>query len=63
MNNMRKIRKERGLTQFELAKLSNINPSSISNLESGKIYFYPGWLKRIAEVLEVDPEEIIKGGE
>lgn len=61
MNNLKSARKSKGLSQFELAKLSNVTPSDISRLENNKIYAYPGWRKRIAKALGVEVEQIWKG--
>ncbi|WAM36575.1 helix-turn-helix domain-containing protein [Caldicellulosiruptor acetigenus] len=52
---IRHLRKEKGLTQKELAKLTGISQSYISELEAG-IKTNPSIeiAKRIAEVLEID---------
>jgi len=57
---IRKIRKEKGLSQVELANNIGKDQQSIQRLESGKInpsFFY---LYEISEGLEVDLEELIK---
>lgn len=58
MNNLKVIRISKGLSQFELSKLSNIAQSDISGVENNKIYPYPKWRKRISEALQVSEKEI-----
>lgn len=58
LNNLRKIREERELTQFELAKLTNIYPSNISEVERGLRIAYPSWKERLAEALGVPEHEL-----
>ena len=61
-NNLRKIRKERGLSQLRLSFLTGIAPSEISRIENEWQRAFPGWRKRFARALgtteaEVFPEE------
>lgn len=58
MNNLKSIRKSKGLSQFELAKLANVTPSDISRIENNKIYPYPNWRKRISKALGVSEDKI-----
>jgi len=58
MNNLREIRRIKTLSQFDLAKLSNIAPSDISRIENGKLYAHPGWRKRLSDALKVKEQEI-----
>lgn len=57
-NNLRKIRVDKGLSQLQLSYLTEISPQAISNIENNKVYIYPGWKKRLAEVLEVSEKEL-----
>lgn len=57
-NNLRKYRKEKGWSQFELAKRSNIPQSRISQVEHGKIEAYPGWRKRLSNALRIKEGQI-----
>ncbi|MDX9917062.1 MAG: helix-turn-helix transcriptional regulator [Gudongella sp.] len=58
MNNLKAVRLSKGMSQFELAKLSNVGPGEISRLENGKIFPYPGWRQKLAEALQVSEETI-----
>lgn len=60
MNNLKKIRKLKDLSQFDLAKLSNITPSDISRIENNKLYAHPGWRKRLSKALNVPEDEIFQ---
>jgi len=53
MNNLKKIRASKKLSQFDVAKLSNINPSDISRIENGKLYCQPGWRHRLSKALNI----------
>jgi len=57
-NNLKKFRKEKEWSQFELAKRSDIPQSRISQIENGKIEAYPGWRKRISVALDVEGDKI-----
>lgn len=58
MNFLKEVRKQRGLSQLTLAKLTNIAPSDISRIENGWLYPYPGWRKRLAKALGVTEAEL-----
>ncbi len=58
MNNLKKIRISRKLSQFDLAKLSDVAPSDISRIENGKLYAHPGWRERISKALNLPEHEI-----
>ena len=55
--NIQRIRKERKITQENLAELINIETISISKIETGKSYPTSENLSKIAEVLQVEPYE------
>jgi putative transcriptional regulator len=58
MNNLRKIRKEKGLSQLKLAFMTGIEPSEISRIENEWRKPYPGWRKRLADKLGVSEGEL-----
>ena len=64
-NRIKETRESKNISQLELSYKTKIAPSNISAIETFKIYLYPGWLKRIAEALEVSEDELLssnKGG-
>lgn len=58
MKNIRRKRKEKGLTQKELAELSGITREYLSYLENGKYQCTIKTAKRIAKVLDCDWMEL-----
>jgi transcriptional regulator with XRE-family HTH domain len=44
-------RLKRGLSQTRLAAMAGIHPATLSRIETGRMYPYPGWRKRLAEAL------------
>ncbi len=60
-NNLRKFREEQGLSQHQLTIKSGVPQNMISNIETGKIYPYAGWRKKLAEALGFDEMELFPG--
>lgn len=56
---IRRLRKERGLSQEELGHRAEIHPTWISHIESGRTNPAWGTVRRIATVLEVRLSEIV----
>ena len=64
-NRIKETRECKGISQLGLSYKTKIAPSNISAIETYKIHLYPGWLKRIAEALELPEDELLlsnKGG-
>ncbi len=59
--NLRKLRKERGLTQTELSKRANVHRVSISLYESGKKKPNLDSIERLATALNVKVDDLIDG--
>lgn len=59
--NLKRIRKSKGLTQSQLAEISNYSSGFIMNIESSKYLqtFSLGTLWKFAEVLNVDIREFL----
>jgi transcriptional regulator with XRE-family HTH domain len=57
-NKMAQLRRKRGLTQARLCVMSGLHPSTISRIETGVIKGGPALRQKIANVLEVEVEEI-----
>lgn len=60
MNKIREIRRQRGMTQKELAKAMNTTDMSVSRYERGETQLSVNMLKKFAEVLGCDPSDIIE---
>lgn len=56
MNRVREFRNKKGLTQLELAEITEIYQNDISQIETGGRKVFPGWRKRLSEALEVEEE-------
>jgi len=56
---IRRLRKERDLSQEELGHLSEIHPTWISHIESGRTNPAWGTVRRIAKVLDVRLSEVV----
>lgn len=57
-NNLRQYRKRAGISQLELSARTRIAPGFISGIETGKQYCWPGWRKRLADALKVEPADL-----
>jgi transcriptional regulator with XRE-family HTH domain len=62
MNNLREIRKRKGLSQLRLAMVTGISPWDISRIENGWIRPYEGWRKRLTRALGVTEAELFPEG-
>jgi transcriptional regulator with XRE-family HTH domain len=56
--NIAKIRSEKGLSQEDLAGLSEVARNYISRIENGKVSFSVPVLLRIAKALNIKPEKL-----
>ena len=59
MENLKKIRKAKGLTQKELAKLSDLSEAQISLIESGKRFPSYEALLKLAEALDCESADLL----
>lgn len=50
---LRTERERHGWSQAELARRTGIHPTTLSRLEAGKVFPYPGWKARLARALGV----------
>lgn len=57
-NNMAMYREKKGLSKQKLSQLTGISPSNLYHIETGKIFVYPGWRKRISEALDVPEADL-----
>ena len=62
-DSIKKLRKEKGMTQDELAEKLNVTRQAVSNWEMGKTQPGVDTLTRLAEIFDVSVERIIYGKE
>lgn len=60
-NNIRRTRKEKGLTQEEMAHLLNMSLTAYRDLEKGATNMLNSNISRIAEITDSSVEEIVLG--
>jgi transcriptional regulator with XRE-family HTH domain len=56
---VRKLRLEKGLSVYELADAANVGKSQLYRIEAGETNFTLCILYKLAEVLEVQPKDLI----
>ena len=57
-NNLKEVRKTKGLSQLKLSLMTGIAPTEISRIENGWLVPYPGWRKRLARALGTDEDAL-----
>ncbi len=62
-NNLKALRKARGLTQEKLAAKSGVNRTVIARFETGRNTLSTKSLLLISRALEVTTDEILRGGQ
>ena len=60
---LRELRQQRVLSMRELQQRSGVSYNTIWRLENGLTGAHPRTVRRLAEVLGVDPAELLKAGE
>ena len=58
--NLRRLRNEKGLSQDDLAYEAEVSRSYLSQLEKGAFHASLKIIGKLAEVLEVEPGELLK---
>ncbi len=58
---LRRLRRERALSQRDLSRATGVAYDTISRLESGKQRAQPRTIRKLAEALGVEPHELMKG--
>ena len=57
---LRKLRREKALSQQDLMKMTGIAQATLSDLEGGKREARASTLRKLAQALEVQPKELMK---
>ena len=57
---LRALREERFLSHRDLAKKASISPTTVLNLEAGKVEAQRRTVRKLAGALGVEPKELIK---
>ena len=60
MLELRRVRQERGISLVKLCQSTGIDPGSLSLIERGRLFPYPGWRRRIAKALELPEDALFK---
>jgi transcriptional regulator with XRE-family HTH domain len=58
---LRRLRRERALSQRDLTRMTGIAFDTISRLETGKQRAQPRTIRKLADALGVEPNELMKG--
>ncbi|PTX36571.1 helix-turn-helix domain-containing protein [Gemmobacter caeni] len=58
MQNLRSIRKAKGLSQAQLAEMAEVNQATISKIESGTANFTSEMVSKLAHALSVSEAEL-----
>jgi transcriptional regulator with XRE-family HTH domain len=58
---LKSLRKERALSQRDLARASGVGPVTISELERGVREAQPRTIRKLAKALNVEPKELMEG--
>jgi transcriptional regulator with XRE-family HTH domain len=58
---LQRLREEQVLSQRELARVAGITHQTVWRFENGSTNAHPRTIRKIAEVLGVEPNEIVKG--
>src|SRR5215203_3986837 len=61
MEQLKRLREERGLSQVKLAAKADLNPATVNQIERGARNASPGTLRKLAEALGVSLVDLIEG--
>ncbi|CAN5894217.1 hypothetical protein BH18ACT11_BH18ACT11_14080 [soil metagenome] len=57
---LKELRRRRVLSMRELEELSGVSHNTIWRIESGRQVAHPRTIRKLAEALRVEPEELLK---
>jgi transcriptional regulator with XRE-family HTH domain len=58
---LRALREARFLSHRDLARRASVSPTTILNLEAERVEAQRRTIRKLAEALEVEPHELVKG--
>jgi len=61
MEQLKRLREERGLSQVKLAARADLNPATVNQIERGARNASPGTLRKLADALSVSLVDLIEG--
>ena len=62
-DNVKRFRTLRALTQIELAERAGVTPATVVRIERNQAEPHMSTLRKLADALEVNPAELVKGEE
>jgi transcriptional regulator with XRE-family HTH domain len=57
---LRALREKRFLSPRDLARKANVSPTTVLNLEAGRVEAQRRTIRKLAQALEVDPAELVE---
>jgi transcriptional regulator with XRE-family HTH domain len=57
---LRQLREARFLSHRDLAKKAHVSPTTVLNLEAGRVEAQRRTVRKLAEALEVEPAELVE---
>jgi len=57
---LRTLRERRFLSHRDLAKRADVSPTTVLNLEAGRVEAQRRTVRKLAQALEVDPAELVE---
>lgn len=58
---LRALREKRFLSHRDLARKADVSPTTVLNLEAGRVEAQRRTIRKLAAALEVDPAELVEG--
>ena len=60
---MRRLRRERALSQRDLARAAGVGLDAVNRIETGRRDALPSTVRKLAKALGVEPRDLMKGEE
>jgi transcriptional regulator with XRE-family HTH domain len=57
---LKQIREERVISQRELARMADLTHATVWRLEHGPAEAHPRTIRKLAEVLQIEPKDLVK---